>query len=78
MAKEKLIFISHKQRDHDIAVVLANFIKNKSQGQTKGHLSFEPDFEGPRIGTNTMLGPEKMIPFWVDAGYQFTYKSLKF
>lgn len=52
MAKEKLIFVSHKHSDRDIAVVLANFIKNKSLGQTKVHLSSEPDFEGPRIGTN--------------------------
>jgi TIR domain/CBS domain len=45
-----VIFISHKHSDRKIAETIAQFIKNKSAGNARVHLSSSPDFEGPRLG----------------------------
>ena len=45
-----LVFISHKHSDRDIAETIARFVKNKTAGNVRVHLSSSPDFEGPRLG----------------------------
>lgn len=50
MASQPVIFISHKHADRDIAVTLGRFVKEKSGGNVRVHLSSSPDFEGPRFG----------------------------
>ena len=50
MAAEPVVFISHKHSDREIAETIARFVKNKSAGNARVHLSSSPDFEGPRFG----------------------------
>ena len=45
-----LLFISHKHSDRRIAEELARFIRARSGGKIKVHLSSSPDFQGPRFG----------------------------
>ena len=45
-----VVFISHKHSDSPIAETIAKFVKNKSAGNARVHLSSSPDFEGPRFG----------------------------
>ena len=45
-----VVFISHKHSDRQIAETIARFVKNKSAGNARVHLSSSPDFEGPRFG----------------------------
>jgi len=45
-----VVFISHKHSDRQIAETIAQFVKNKSAGNARVHLSSSPDFEGPRFG----------------------------
>ncbi len=52
MPKERSLFISHKHVDHKIANVLAEFVRERSLGRVKVHLSSDPNFEGPKIGKN--------------------------
>jgi len=49
MAKYKL-FISHKHADAAIALVVANFVREKSLGQIEIHLSSDPKYRGPGLG----------------------------
>ena len=50
MSAEPVVFISHKHSDRKIAETIAQFVKNKSAGNARIHLSSSPDFEGPRFG----------------------------
>jgi len=50
VSKDPLIFISHKHSDRDIAEAIARFVKNRTAGHVRVHLSSSPDFEGPRFG----------------------------
>jgi TIR domain len=47
---DPLIFISHKHSDREIAETIARFIRTKTAGKVRVHLSSSPDFEGPRLG----------------------------
>jgi predicted transcriptional regulator len=49
-AAPPLIFISHKHGDRLIGEAIARFLKEKSGGNVRVHLSSSPDFEGPRLG----------------------------
>lgn len=46
---DPLVFISHKHSDREIAETLGRFVRNRSAGQVRVHLSSSPDFEGPRF-----------------------------
>ena len=50
MSAEPVVFVSHKHSDRQIAETIAKFVKNKSAGVARVHLSSSPDFEGPRFG----------------------------
>ena len=43
-------FVSHKHADRDIALVLANFVRDVGHANVDIHLSSAPEFEGPRVG----------------------------
>jgi CBS domain-containing protein len=45
-----MIFVSHKHSDREIAETLGRFIRDRSAGNVRVHLSSSPDFEGPRFG----------------------------
>jgi predicted transcriptional regulator len=45
-----LVFISHKHSDRLIAEAIARFVKERTGGNVRVHLSSSPDFEGPRLG----------------------------
>lgn len=45
-----LVFISHKHSDREIAETIARFVRNRTAGNVRVHLSSSPDFEGPRFG----------------------------
>ena len=47
---DPLVFISHKHSDREIAETLARFVKTRTAGKVRVHLSSSPDFEGPRFG----------------------------
>lgn len=49
-AQDPLVFVSHKHSDRDIAETIARFIREKTAGKVRVHLSSSPDFEGPRLG----------------------------
>ncbi len=46
------IFISHKHADKQIALTVAQFIKEKTANRVAVHDSSSAEFEGPRIGKN--------------------------
>jgi TIR domain len=48
--QEPLVFVSHKHSDREIAEAVARFVKNRTAGKVRVHLSSNPDFEGPRLG----------------------------
>ena len=48
--QDPLVFISHKHSDREIAEAIARFVRTKTAGKVRVHLSSSPDFEGPRIG----------------------------
>ena len=50
MSTEPLVFISHKHSDQRIAETIARFLRTRSGGQFRVHLSSSPNFEGPRLG----------------------------
>lgn len=50
MSTNPLVFISHKHADRAIAETIGRFVKNRSAGKVRVHLSSSPDFEGPRFG----------------------------
>jgi hypothetical protein len=45
-----LVFVSHKHSDREIAETIARFVRNRTAGNVRVHLSSSPDFEGPRLG----------------------------
>jgi len=45
-----LLFISHKHSDRAIAETIARFVKTRTAGNVRVHLSSSPNFEGPRLG----------------------------
>ena len=45
-----MVFVSHKHSDREIAETIARFVKNRTAGKVRVHLSSSPDFEGPRLG----------------------------
>ncbi|MGC2660584.1 MAG: hypothetical protein WA324_21725 [Bryobacteraceae bacterium] len=45
-----LLFISHKHVDHELAKVLADFVKNRTGAQVRIHVSSDPDYLGPPAG----------------------------
>ena len=45
-----LLFISHKHVDKEIALCVAEFIRNTTMGQIDVHLSSNAAFQGPRFG----------------------------
>ncbi|HEY6890038.1 MAG TPA: toll/interleukin-1 receptor domain-containing protein [Solirubrobacter sp.] len=47
---DPLVFISHKHSDREIAETIARFIRTKTAGKVRVHLSSSPNFEGPRLG----------------------------
>lgn len=47
---EPLVFISHRHADGPIAETLARFIRNRTAGKVRVHLSSSPNFDGPRLG----------------------------
>jgi TIR domain-containing protein len=48
--QDPLVFVSHKHSDREIAETIARFVKNRTAGKVRVHLSSSPDFEGPRLG----------------------------
>ncbi len=48
--QDPLVFVSHKHSDREIAETIARFVKEKTAGTVRVHLSSSPDFEGPRLG----------------------------
>ena len=50
MSDKPLLFISHKHVDHELAKVLADFIKNRTGAQVRIHVSSDPDYVGPPAG----------------------------
>ena len=50
MSTEPMVFVSHKHSDREIAETIARFVKTRSAGKVRVHLSSSPDFEGPRFG----------------------------
>lgn len=50
MSGKPVVFISHKHSDRAIGEVVGSFIKSKTAGNVRVHLSSSPDFEGPRFG----------------------------
>ena len=50
LTQEPLVFVSHKHSDREIAEAIARFVRNRSAGKVRVHLSSSPDFEGPRLG----------------------------
>ena len=50
MPVEPLVFISHKHSDQKIAETVARFVKTRTAGKVRVHLSSSPNFEGPRLG----------------------------
>ncbi len=48
--EDPLVFVSHKHSDREIAEAIARFVRNRTAGKVRVHLSSSPDFEGPRLG----------------------------
>ena len=48
--KKPLVFVSHRHSDREIAEAIARFVRNRTAGKVRVHLSSSPDFEGPRLG----------------------------
>jgi hypothetical protein len=48
--EDPLVFVSHKHSDREIADTIARFLRNRTAGKVRVHLSSSPDFEGPRLG----------------------------
>ena len=48
--QDPLVFISHKHSDRMIGETIARFVKEKTAGKVRVHLSSSPNFEGPRLG----------------------------
>jgi predicted transcriptional regulator len=49
-SEDPLVFVSHKHSDRKIAETIGRFIKERTAGAVRIHLSSSPDFEGPRLG----------------------------
>ena len=48
--EDPLVFVSHKHSDRAIAEAIARFVRDRTAGKVRVHLSSSPDFEGPRLG----------------------------
>jgi hypothetical protein len=72
--KEDLrLFISHKHSDARIAGVIADWIRQKSNGRVLVHLSSNPEFEGPRTGLN--LNEQLIEELWKTDAFILVYTS---
>ena len=49
-AEDPVIFVSHKHTDREIAATIARFVRDRTAGKVRVHVSSSPDFEGPRFG----------------------------
>ena len=74
------LFISHKHVDHELATVLAKFIKNHTGAQVRIHVSSDPDYVGPPAGRvlnqtlrETLWQTEALILIYTSADQSWSY-----
>ena len=53
VSAEPVVFISHKHSDLQIAETIARFVKNKSAGNARVHLSSSPISRGHALGSRS-------------------------
>jgi hypothetical protein len=75
-----LLFISHKHVDHELATVLARFIKNHTGAQVRIHVSSDPDYVGPPAGRvlnqtlrETLWQTEALVLIYTSADQSWSY-----
>lgn len=52
VSAEPVVFVSHKHSDRQIAETIAKFVKNKSAGVARVHLSSSPISRGRALGSH--------------------------
>jgi hypothetical protein len=77
---QPLLFISHKHVDHELAKVLADFIKKRTGAQVRIHVSSDPDYLGPPAGRvlnrelrQTLWQTEVLILIYTSADQSWSY-----
>lgn len=80
MPDQPLLFISHKHVDHEVATVLAKFVKNHTAAKVRIHVSSDPDFLGPPAGRvlnqtllQTLWQTEALILVFTSADQSWSY-----
>jgi hypothetical protein len=77
---QPLLFISHKHVDHELATVVAKFVKNHTGAQVRIHVSSDPDYAGPPAGRvlnqtlrETLWQTEALILVYTSADQSWSY-----